>query len=63
VERLDDRVFAVRRGEGTSGELLCLTNVTGVQVPLAVSGTDVLTGAVVDRVVLGPWGVAWVRPR
>ena len=29
VERLDDRVFAVRRAAGTPGELLCVTNVTG----------------------------------
>lgn len=62
VERLDDRVFAVRRGEGTPGELLCVTNVTGDEVPLAVRGTDVLTGSVVDPLVLGPWGSAWVRP-
>jgi glucosylglycerate phosphorylase len=62
VERLDDRVFAVRRGEGTAGELLCVTNVTGDEVPLAVSGTDVLTGSVFDRLVLKPWGTAWVRP-
>jgi glucosylglycerate phosphorylase len=62
VERLDDRVFAVRRGEGTPGELLCVTNVTGDQVPLTVCGTDVLTDSVVDPLVLGPWGSAWVRP-
>jgi glycosidase len=62
VERLDDRVFAVRRGEGTADELLCVTNVTGDEVRLPVRGTDVLTGAVVDPLVLGPWGAAWVRP-
>jgi sucrose phosphorylase len=62
VEHLDDRVFAVRRGERTPGELLCVTNVTGEEVPLAVRGTDVLTGSVVDRLVLVPWGSAWVRP-
>jgi sucrose phosphorylase len=62
VERLDDRVFAVRRGEGTPGELLCVTNVTGDRVPLAIRGTDVLTGSAVDPLVLGPWGSAWVRP-
>ena len=61
IERLDDRVFAVRRGEGTPGELLCVTNVTGDEVPLPVRGTDVLTGSVVDPLVLGPWGSAWVR--
>jgi sucrose phosphorylase len=62
VERLDDRVFAVRRGEETPGELLCVTNVTGDGVPLAIRGTDVLTGSAVDPLVLGPWGSAWVRP-
>ena len=61
VERLDDRVFAVRRGEGTPGELLCVSNVTGDEVTLAVRGTDVLTGSVVDPLVLGPWGSSWVR--
>ena len=62
VERLDDRVFAVRRGEGTPGELLCVTNVTGAEVRLAVRGTDVLTGAFVDSLVLRPWSFAWMRP-
>ena len=62
VEHLDDRVFAVCRGEGTPGELVCVTNVTGDRVPLGVRGTDVLTGSVVDPLVLGPWGSAWVRP-
>ncbi len=62
VERLDDRVFTVRRGEGTPDELLCVTNVTGDEVPMTVRGTDVLTGSVVDPLVLGPWGCAWVRP-
>jgi glucosylglycerate phosphorylase len=62
VEHLDDRVFAVRRGERTPGELLCVTNVTGDEVSLAVRGTDVLTGSAVDQLVIGPWGSAWVRP-
>ncbi len=62
VELLDDRVFAVRRGEGTDDELLCVTNVTGDEVTLAVRGTDVLTGATARPLVLGPWGSAWVRP-
>ena len=45
VERLDDRVFAVRRGEGTPDELVCVTNVTGEPVTLpGVVGIDVLTG-------------------
>jgi glycosidase len=62
VEHLDDRVFAVRRGEGTPGELLCVTNVTGEEVRLTVRGSDVLTDTEVDPLVLGPWGAAWVRP-
>jgi glucosylglycerate phosphorylase len=63
VERLDDRVFAVHRGEGTADELRCMTNVTGDEVPLpGVHGTDVLTGTRVDPVVLGPWATVWVRP-
>jgi glucosylglycerate phosphorylase len=62
IEHLDDRVFAVVRGEGTPDELVCATNVTGEEVPLPLRGTDLLTGARVDPVVLGPWGYAWVRP-
>jgi sucrose phosphorylase len=63
VEALDDRVFAVRRGEGTDDELRCITNVTSDAVRLDdVRGTDVLSGERVDPLVLGPWGYAWVRP-
>jgi len=63
IEWLDDRVFAVRRGEGTDDELRCVTNVTSHRVTLTeVSGTDVLTGHRVDPLVLGPWQAAWVRP-
>ena len=63
VERLDDRVFAVRRGAGTPGELLCVTNVTGATVTLPeVTGHDVLTDRDVVPLTLGPWGYAWVRP-
>jgi sucrose phosphorylase len=63
VERLDDRVFAVRRGEGTGHELRCVTNVTGDDVPLPdVRGADVLTGHRVDSPTLGPWDTLWVRP-
>ncbi len=36
VEDLDDRVFALRRGEGTDDELLCVTNVTGESVTLPI---------------------------
>ena len=62
VERLDDRVFAVRRGEGAGHELLCVTNVTGETVPLDLTGHDVLTGRRVQPMVLGPWEYAWVAP-
>ena len=62
VERLDDRVFAVRRGEGTDDELLCVTNVSDQPVTLPVHGLDVLTGERVGPLVLAPWGYAWVRP-
>ncbi|MET0915985.1 MAG: alpha-amylase family glycosyl hydrolase [Jiangellaceae bacterium] len=65
VERLDERVFAIRRGEGTAaGELLCVTNVTDQTVTLpTVSGIDVVTSDEVAPLTLGPWGYAWVRPR
>ena len=64
VERLDDRVFAVRRGEGTADELVCVTNVTGETVTLpSVVGVDVLTDDEVAPLTLAPWGYAWVRPR
>jgi sucrose phosphorylase len=63
VERLDDRVFALVRGEGTDDELRCVTNVTGEAVSLpGVRGTDVLTGTRADPLVLGPWATAWLRP-
>jgi glycosidase len=63
VERLDDRVFAVRRAAATPDEMLCVTNVTGSTVELAdVAGYDVLTGLDVSPLALPPWGYAWVRP-
>ena len=62
VERLDDRVLALRRAAGTPDELLCVTNVTGGSVVLpGLSGHDVVTGGRVDGVVLPPWGFAWLR--
>ncbi|MGI8645612.1 MAG: sugar phosphorylase [Nocardioides sp.] len=62
IDVLDDRVFAVCRGEGTADELWCVTNVTGEVVPLDLRGTDVLTNRRVCPLVLAPWGYAWVRP-
>ena len=62
VEHLDDRVFAVRRGAGTPGELLCVTNVTAETVTLpGVAGYDELAG-VDGPLTLGPWGYAWLSP-
>ncbi|MBJ7358306.1 alpha-amylase family glycosyl hydrolase [Nocardioides sp.] len=64
VEHLDDRVFALVRGEGTADELRCVTNVSGHPVTLpSVAGTDVLTGTACAPLVLGPWQSAWVSPR
>ena len=64
VERVDDRVFVVRRGEGTADELVCVTNVTGEPVTLPdVVGVDVLTGRRSAPLTVGPWGYAWVRPQ
>ena len=63
VEHLDDRVFALRRGEGTADELVCVTNVTGEPVTLpGVVGVDVLTGHRAAPLTVAPWGYAWVRP-
>lgn len=62
VLQLDERVFALVRGEGTGKEVCCVTNVTEEQVPLSLRGTDLLTGLRVDPLVLGPWGHAWVSP-
>jgi sucrose phosphorylase len=63
VEHLDDRVFVLRRGEGTADELQCLTNVSGTEVILpGVRGFDVLTSTRVDPLLLGPWQSAWLRP-
>jgi sucrose phosphorylase len=62
VERLDDRVLALRRGTGTPDELLCVTNVTDEPVDLpGISGYDVVTAAWVDALVLPAWGFAWLR--
>jgi glucosylglycerate phosphorylase len=63
VELLDDRVFALRRGEGTADELRCITNVSGDEVRLPdARGFDVLSDRLVDPLVLGPWQSAWLRP-
>lgn len=61
VERLDPRVFAVRRGMGTDDEILCITNVTDQEVELAtVSGLDVLSGRNRLGLSLPAYGYEWI---
>ncbi len=63
VEPLDDRVFALRRGEGEPGRAaLRHQRHRRPRSPLDLRGHDVLTGERVDPLVLGPWGYAWVGP-
>jgi glycosidase len=62
VERLDPRVFAVRRGVGTAAGILCITNVTAELVDLpTVSGVDVLTDQTHQGLSLPGYGYAWIR--
>ena len=60
IEDLDDRVIAIRRAAGTPDELLSVTNVSRETVSLAVGGHDVLTGRRVERLVVPPYGFAWL---
>ena len=61
VERLNDRVFAVRRGQGTTDEVLCLINVTDQSVTLPnVAGTDLLTRREHHPLTLRPYGYVWL---
>jgi len=61
VERLDPRVFALRRGTGTADDVLCLANVSDETVELPqVSGVDVLTNQKHAPVTLPPYGYAWI---
>ena len=63
VEAWDDRVFVLRRAEGTDEELVCVTNVTAETVTLdRLRGLDLVTGTTVSPLVLGPYAYAWVRP-
>ena len=55
--RVELRVLEAR--DERSGPALLVTE---DEVPLEIVGTDVLTGSVVDPLVLGPWGSAWVQP-
>jgi len=62
VERLDPRVFAVRRGMGTDDDILCIANVTDELVDLpTVSGVDVLTDRSHQGLTLPAYGYAWIR--
>ena len=61
VERLDDRVLALRRGVGGDDEVLCVVNVSGDEVTLpGVAGRDLLTDTRWAPLVLPPWGTAWL---
>jgi len=62
VERLDTRVFAVRRAMDTDDEILCIANVTDQPVELpTVSGVDALTGQTHLGLTLSPYGYAWIQ--
>ena len=60
IDILDERVFAVHRGEGTSDHILCLANVSDQHVALPVGGTDLITGATHRQLTLPPFGYAWL---
>jgi glycosidase len=62
VERIDARVFVVRRAPGTDDEVLCIANVTDQQVELpTISGVDILTGRVYQGLALPAYGYAWIQ--
>lgn len=64
VERLDPRVFALRRGMGTEDDILCITNVTDELVALpSVSGVDILTDQTHQELALPAYGYSWIRGR
>jgi sucrose phosphorylase len=63
VEKLDPRVFVVRRAAGTPDELVAAVNVSDQPVELpSLSGRDVITGRDVSGLTLEPFGFAWLRP-
>jgi sucrose phosphorylase len=63
VVESDPRVLVLRRGAGTTDEIVCVTNVTGEPVELpGISGTDVITGKEHWPLRLPAFGYAWVRP-
>lgn len=64
VERLDPRVFVVRRATGSANEVVSAINVSDEEVKLSsLAGVDVFTGRHVDGITLAPFGFAWVRTR
>ncbi|MDQ0727668.1 sugar phosphorylase [Microbacterium sp. W4I20] len=61
VEFLDERVLVVRRAAGSAHEVVAAVNVSDEAVELAsLSGTDLLTGARHDGLVLAPFGYVWL---
>lgn len=64
VERMDPRVFVVRRAPGTEHEVVAAINVSGESVALpGLAGFDLLSGRDVDTLELAPFAFAWLRPR
>lgn len=63
IERLDPRVFVVRRAAGTDHEVIAAVNVSAERVTLpSLAGTDALSGERIDGLVLEPFGFAWIAP-
>lgn len=63
VDESDSRVLVLRRGVGTSDELICVTNVTDQPVDLPhLGGTDVITGRDHPQLHLPAFGYVWLRP-
>jgi len=62
VSVIDDRALVVRRAAGTPDEIVAITNVSDQPVSLTgFSGTDVLTGQVLQDPVLPPYGYYWLH--
>lgn len=60
IERLDDRVFAVRRGCGEDA-VLCLANVSDQTVDLDIDGINLATSKALTSSSLPPYGYLWLR--
>lgn len=60
---LDDKLFAVRRGNG-NGSITAVINVSGeyISIDTGTSGTDILTGEHLEsKTTLSPYQVRWIR--